>query len=176
MSVIAPAVAPLKNAAIDHAVEFAHKRIAFVVEQLEAAGWDLRKAAPYPQGTMSRNQYRAAAARLALFSRLITHTKPSHRCGEPVIVVYSPEGAERFIAQARADAALEFDAYVSKLEGKVGEVTSAEIDGRWLWQGSILTVTKATGTERWKTTQIVNCSGLGTLYNQWPTRLLKGTK
>lgn len=176
MSPIEIAVAPLKAAAVGHAEVIAHQRIAHVVEKLEAAGWDMEVAAPHPHGLMSRAQYKTAAARRALYSRLVTRTATSHRHGTPDIVVYSPEGAARFVESVRADAALEFDAYIAKLVSKVGEVISAEICGRHLWQGSILTVVKATGTERWKTTQIVNVSVLGKLFNQWPTRQLKGTK
>jgi hypothetical protein len=51
----------------------------------------------------------------------------------------------------------------------------ASITGTHIWGHSVLTVTLPNGTvERWKTQQIVNQSKLGLLFNQWPSRKMKG--
>ena len=106
-------------------------------------------------------------------SSVSKHTKASTRYGDPVIVVRCEEAINRVVAQAREAAGASFDAYVIKMVTKIGGVDSASVAGYHLWNGSVLTVTKGDVVERWHTQQIVNCSSLGTLFNQWPTRLMK---
>jgi hypothetical protein len=81
---------------------------------------------------------------------------------------------ERFITRAKEDAAAQYDSYVQKLIGKIGEVTAASLDGDHVWGFSYLTVTLPNGKkEVWKTQMIVNISKLGKLFNQFPTRKMK---
>lgn len=82
------------------------------------------------------------------------------------------EMIERFIDEVKEATGGSFDAYVAKLVAKVGDCDSASVEG-YLWQYSILTVTKGETVERWKTQQIVNVSCLGKAFNQWPTRKMK---
>ncbi|MNE44768.1 hypothetical protein D3C80_1390130 [compost metagenome] len=86
----------------------------------------------------------------------------------------SPNGCALFVKQAQENASAQYDAFIAKLEAKIGEVTAAILSGEHVWGHSILTVTKADGTtEKWKTQMIVNVSVLGNLFNQWPTRKVK---
>jgi hypothetical protein len=94
--------------------------------------------------------------------------------GDPELVRISEERYARMREQVRQDAGASFDAYVAKLTAKVGEgVISASVVGH-LWDYSILTVEKTSGIEQWRTQQILNVSCLGKVFNQWPTRKMKG--
>jgi len=170
---IAAAVNPMRQAAIDHAVEVTTAWLADVCAGIES-GADLNVVAPYPRSNMSRRDYLAAQAYRNLITRLFETTREGYLHTSPVIIgERRPDSAKAILAQAAADAAASFDAYVAKLTGKIGDCTSAEVSGL-LWFGSTLTVTKNDGTtQRWNTKQIVNCSILGKLFNQWPTRQQK---
>ncbi len=175
MSPIEIAVSPLKAIAMDSAGEFARKIINQYLTKLEAAGWDLNVAFPRPHGRMSREAYRSAAAQHSLATRITIHTKPSRRFNDPNIVARCEASENKFVEDCRRNAGEQFIAYVSKLTNKIGEVTEASLESRSVWAHSILTVTKVDGSkEAWKTQQIINVSKLGTPFNQWPTRKLKG--
>lgn len=170
---IADAVNPMRQAAIDHAVRATSKWI----EQLCARvplGADLHTVAPRPHARMSRAEYRMAQEYVNLMHRLFVVERESYRVDAPAIIkARRPEGTAKLLDEAARDAAASFDAYVAKLTGKAGACVSATVTGM-LWDGSLLIVTKPDGTvERWYTQQIVNCSSLGKLFNQWPTRKQK---
>ena len=131
----------------------------------------MRAYAPYPSSA-GRCYKQKLAFRKAVES-VVTYAAAYTRGGEPQIVSVSAEKVERFVRDAREGASASFDAYAEKLAGKVGTVRSASICGATLWHGSTLTVETEEGTQRWRTTQIVNVSVLGKLFNQWPTRRLK---
>lgn len=179
MNPIEKAVEPLKSASMEAARESASQYLAKLKDKLEAAGWDLQVAAPYPTGKESREWYlqkKTLRNNLQyLTSKDPANARYSIRLTDPVMVVWDDEAEQRFINNRMKDAASEFEAYVYKLKTKVGEVVSAEmtyVSG--LWYNSILTVTKEDKiVERWKTSCIVNCSVLGKLFNQWPTRKMK---
>lgn len=170
---VAAAIAPLKAAAMDHAEQESREHVARVVEQF--VGKDLNVVAPRANSKMGRMQYRQAQSRRGM----ITSILKTERVGDtfavnaPEMLVRDAAKEARFIKDDREAAGVSFDAYVMKLEGKVGQgVTAASVTGR-LWTGSVLTVQKCDVTERWHTQQIINRSVLGTLFNQWPTRLMK---
>lgn len=170
---VAAAVLPLKNAAIERAVEVANA----VIEDVRFALTNREfKRLPYPKSfNMGRNEWMQAKAQYDLESRLIeTDGHARIAMGEVQLYKMSPKAADRFVAQAREDAAAQYDAFVAKLVTKVGEVEAADLEGNHVWGYSFLKVTKADGTtETWKTQQIVNVSKLGTVFNQWPTRKVK---
>jgi hypothetical protein len=170
-SVVGLAVAPLK----DEAVVIARSRAEAALIQLgEAlAGTDLRVSAPYPRANMGRAAHLMAKQRYQLARRLMNYTSGIRVDDPQPATGINPEVLASMVDQAGQDAAASFDAYVIKLEGKVGACDTAKVDGRSLWHGSILTVTKGEAVERWKTQQIINVSVLGTVFNQWPTRLMK---
>ena len=167
------AVLPLKNAAIEHAVEVAYaitERVRFAL-----AGREFKRL-PYPQSfNMGRNEWAKAKSAYDLESRLIeTDGDCRPALGEVQLYKMSLKAIDRFLDQVREDAAAQYDAFVAKLVTKVGEVETADLEGNHVWGYSFLKVVKADGTtETWKTQQIVNVSKLGTVFNQWPTRKVK---
>ena len=174
MTPIAAAVMPLKEGAVQRAVAQRREYIEGFVAA-NPAGTDLRTKYPYPNGRMSRAEYRKYD-NAARFARMVLKQVERQFCGnygDPEIVAGpNTEAIERMLTATAQATAAEFDAYVAKLEGEVGECDEASVEGA-LWNGSILTVRKGKRVERWKTQQIVNWSGLGTAYNQWPTRKVK---
>ena len=170
---IAEAVNPSREAAVEHAVDRANKLIESIKAELISAEMNLDMVAPMPNSKMSREEYKQTMARYQ-FVNNITERPVTRRVSEARIALgFNQEGIDRFIEAIKIDAASEFDAYVAKLEAKVGDCVAATVDGN-LWNESILIVTKADGAvERWKTQMIINISSLGKLFNQFPTRKLK---
>jgi hypothetical protein len=170
------ALHPLKAEAVAYAREDAQKVIDRVYKELKEAGFDIDVAAPYPNSRKDgQSAFKQKRAKYGLFHSLTERATDSyHIRGEPNIVKLSDDGCSRFIEQSAESAALQYDAFICKLVSKVGEVTGATIIGDHVWGWSILTVTKADGSEqKWKTQQIRNYSVYGTPYLQWPTRIIK---
>lgn len=173
---VAAAVAPLKEAAVQYAVEEAQKVVVKVKALYEAGGWNLDVVAPRGNSLRDSKQvYREKMAKHAFFSQFAKPASHSRSMKDPDMRVWSEEGVARFLKIAEENAGLDFDAYVAKLVGKVGEgVEEASVVGRYLWLGSVLSVRKAGGeVERWSTKQIVNFSVYGKAFNQWPSRKVK---
>lgn len=174
---IAAAVLPLKAEAIDRAEKEARQQVTWAVKKLEAAGWDLKKVAPRPDGNLPRNQYSQMEADRKFFFGLVNQTNRTsfYEPSAPELVEMDSERVEAFIRYAREDAANQYDAFIAKLEEKVGAgVLVATLSGNHVWGHSILEVTKTGGTvEKWKTQMIVNISKLGKVFNQFPTRKTK---
>jgi hypothetical protein len=175
MTPIATAVQPLKTDAIERAEKDANDLIDRIEAALSEHGWDIDKAAPrgnaFKDGSLV---YKSKMAKHRLYLAVTTYTQPTRRPGEPHIRRASPENRARFIAESRQIAAAQYDAFVAKLEAKVGTHTAAILTGNHVWGSSLLTVDLPDGrTERWTTKQIVNVSSLGKLFNQWPTRRVK---
>lgn len=167
------AVAPLKAEAIARAEVEANKLIERVLADLAEHGMDRQSAAPFPRSmNCTREQYVRQRGKYQLYRAF---TKAADRASsrspnDPDPCVRDEERVARFIEAAKEDAALQYDAFVAKLVAKVGECDSATLAGSHVWGSSVLTVTKGSTVERWKTQQIVNVSKLGKLFNQWPTR------
>jgi hypothetical protein len=176
-SPIATAIAPLRDAAIEDANALFDQQVLKAVSKLEAANWDINAAAPIPAGYLSRAEYlRQQAVRGFLTSITIGRASNSSFMDAPKFVDMDEARIEKARQQTKDEASASFDAYSAKLQKKVGAVESAELvgDGANLWAYSVLRVTLADGAEQcWKTQRILNCSGLGTLFHQWPTRLMK---
>ena len=172
-SAIFQAIYPMRAAAITRAVERAENMIDTIKSQLTDAGMNLDLVAPMPNSRMSREDYKQTLA-LYQFVNNITERPATRRMHEERIALgFSETGIQMFLDTIKIDAAADFDAYVTKLEAKVGDCVAATVDGN-LWNESILTVTTADGAvERWKTQMIINVSSLGKLFNQFPTRKLK---
>ena len=168
---IEAAVRPLKEEAIDRAVSLAEKIIREVKEELARVEWDANKVAPMPSSHMSTATYRQGKTKYTLY-RLVT--KPLHgsrRLKDPDVRVESKEHEDRFLAKAREDAALSYEAFILKMVEKIGKVESAKLTGTHVWGYSFLDVVKEGGLkERWKTSMIVNVSKYGLLFNQFPSR------
>lgn len=166
---VGAAIYPLKAAAVARATQDAQKVVDRVAAELAEAGGVL---APYPtRRAVSERDYERAMSKYRLWSVLTVGDKTSYRPSDVQTGTMSENGAEWFIAQAQAQAAEQYDAFVCKLVNKIGDgATVATLDGSHVWGHSILTVTKPGGVERWKTQQIVNYSKFGLPYNQWPSR------
>ncbi len=175
MTPIAQAVQPLKAQAQAAAREQAQKRIDWARKVLAEAGFDMEVAAPCPKSNIGREAYKQAMARRDFLKGIVARESGlCRRFGEPDIVAVDEERAAMVIANWEQMAGASFESFVAKLEGKVGEHAAASmlVDGTWAY--SLVEVTKPDGTvQRWKTQMIVNTSSLGTLFNQWPTRLVK---
>lgn len=170
---IANAVAPLKQQAMDRAELAVTERIEAALAQLAAVGNDLNKVAPQPHGMMGRATYKQAQALRAFLEAITVSTQASRRHGEPNLRVVAPGGIARLVSITREEAAGSYEAFVAKLEQKVGDHRAAALDGSSVWGHSVLHVTTPAGAQRWVTKQILNVSVLGKLFNQWPTRLAK---
>jgi len=177
---IALAVEPLRQLAIERAEEAAHKMIERATAELEAAGNDLKVVAPYPSSNLSTAEYRKQLAKYQFFVSITTSRDPiaaSMTRYSTNLIDISPELVERFIQRSRENASFEYEAFVTKLVAKVGEVKTAKLEGDSVWQYSYLTVTKQDGSkECWKTQMILNQSIYGKLFNQFPTRKMKAAK
>ena len=180
---VGKAVWGVKSQAVAFASGQAHRVVAHVAEELEAHGWDINAAAPYPKWNDASTNAAQAKARYQLFQAL-TKDDPAlgyqgGRPGQPRIVILAEDnprwGVEKLLNETREATAAAYDAFVCKLVAKVGaDVLCASLEGSHVWDHSILTVTKTDGTvERWKTQQITNYTAYGSPYLQWPTRKVK---
>ena len=172
---IAESVLPLKQAAEDRARTAIVECIDATLADLAAVGNDVNVFAPYPQSGIGRKEYMIRLARRQFVESITAAVKSSLRTNEPYIRVPSTEGRERAINNTVEAATAAYDAYVAKLESKIGEVADAVLStGGGVWYDSKLAVVKLNGiTETWSTKCILNVSSLGKVFNQWPTRLLK---
>lgn len=173
-NVIIAAVAPLKADAIARAEKDARELVAKVAAKLEAAGWDLNVAAPSSDRRRDDERTQAIKDGRRSLYHSVTKSRPdqSYRLDAPYLVDMDPALVDRFIENAKRDAALQYDEFVAKLAIKVGKgATAATLEGNHVWGDSYLSVTMPGGIgQRWHTQQIVNVSKLGKLFNQWPTR------
>ena len=174
MNHIANAVAPIKQASIDAAVEATKEMIARFTAELEKANWDLNLAFPRPNGFGSRSAYmQKKAARDFAFS-LVRTVDSSYRPNQPMFVRMCEESIARALVVAAKDAAAQYEAYVVKLINKVGECDSAVMGFmNGVWHDSDLVVTKGDSKEVWNTKCIINRSVHGKVFNQFPTRKRK---
>lgn len=171
---IEAAVAPLKADAIKRAEQEANKLVDRVRTELAAAGNDLQKCAPYPRTNVDRMTYQRYLSRYQLFHAICKLRAATRRLDDPNYADVNDALVLRFIDQAKADAAAQYEAFVAKLISKIGGVTEAVLEGNHVWSYSYLRVVTAAGEQQtWKTQQIVNVSKLGKLFNQWPTRKVK---
>jgi hypothetical protein len=165
----------MKADAVLSARQDAEAVIAKAYTDLEAHEWDLNATAPYPDSLRDgREEYRRKQAKHNLYSSLTRADSNTYVRRGPKLVHASDEGAARFIDLSEREAAAQYDSFICKMVGKVGEVTATEIAGDHVWGHSILTVTLPDGTvQRWKTQQIINYSVYGRPYLQWPSRIVK---
>ena len=173
---IETAVAPLKVDAAKRAIREATEFVAKFSDKLDAVDGDVLALNPYPKNA-SRSEYKQYEAFGNTINALtVPDPKRPYKgwVGSPYYKVIDQDRVARFIETSKEIAELQYDAFVGKLCAKIGEVSSASLRGNHVWAYSILDVVKADGSvESWKTQQIVNCSALGTLFNQWPTRKVK---
>lgn len=173
-SPIRKAVEPLIADAQKWAAKMAREHIAKVIQELVAADWDLEKAAPYPRSMgVSRADFTFGMRRFNFFRAITTPRKSSRNMHEPNFCDRNPAAIEKIVKEARKDAAAKYEAFIEKLEQKVGAHTSAKLQGNHVWGWSFLTVETPSGEQIWKTRQITNVSVLGLYFPQWPSRKVK---
>ena len=182
MNAIALAVEPLRAAAVEAATLKAREFLTRVSETLVKNDGDLNNFAPYPNGNMMRKDYVAALNYRKALESVTKHDEARYELegifsGRPRGPYYRRmdfDVSARFVKNAQEDASSQFDAYIAKLNAKIGEVKTATLEGNFVWSYSIITVTKEDGSvENWKTQMILNVSVLGKLFNQFPTRKVK---
>lgn len=170
---IALAVEPLREAAMDRAAARAKEILLDISFKLTAASGDRNAFAPYPKGTDGK--YVEKKSYYDLVRRCTKSSYTSRSMKDPDSGEMNFDVSFRFVEDARKDASAQYDAFIAKLNSKIGEgVVSAELTGNHVWGYSILTVTKEDGSvEKWKTQMIINVSKLGNVFNQFPTRKMK---
>jgi len=174
MNLIAQAVEPLKQQSVDSAVNFAKDQVERMLKRLEEANWDAKIVNPCVGTYCSRETYMRYQNTRNFISTITKWTKAVRRPSEPEIVEKDEEGIARYLEQTAKDAGLDFEAFVYKLNKKVGEVTSAELGSDNVWYDSYLIVIKPDGEKQvWNTQIITNYSKYGKAFNQFPTRQIK---
>lgn len=174
---IALAVEPMRQDAIDSAEKTARLVIDGVRNKLAAHDGDFNAAYPYPHGS-DRNYKYIIYTRNEARSLMIPDASRPHKSyihNSPYYMVMDDESCSKYIKMQKQMASEQFDLYVAKLSGKVGTCDNAELTRayRGVWGDSLLTVQKGEIIERWRTQHILNRSKLGLWFNQFPTRLLK---
>ncbi|QPI17949.1 hypothetical protein POP12_157 [Pectobacterium phage POP12] len=174
---VALAVEPLRADAMDKAEKAARVRVADVIAELKENDMDAQVTAPYPMSGFGRADYAEKKGHYS-FVRMLTSRDPERtvvcpRMNDPEYRIENQEAVEHFVNRCREMASESYDAYICKLIGKIGDADKAELSGNFIWNESVLTVTKGEEVSRWKTQMIVNVSKLGKLFNQFPTRKMK---
>lgn len=170
------AVEPLLSQAEDAAFMSATNIINKVMEDLESHGWDINACAPWPSSVgirLGHPDYVGMKSKHTLYHSLVQLVSSTYQPGRPEIVKRDPDRQKRFIDEARRNAAFQYEAFIIKLENKIGGHSDAILKGSHIWDYSILEVTTPEGIEYWKTHTIINVSKLGKIFNQYPTRKVK---
>ena len=175
MNLIANAVAPLKQQAIDSAVAFATEQVERMLKKLELAGWDADAVNPPVRSSYCGRETYMRYQNIRNFISTITNSVTVGRSPrDPDVRVKDEVGITRYLAETAKDAGIDFEAFVHKLNKKVGEVVSANLASDNVWYNSYLVVEKADQVkEIWNTKIITNYSKYGKAFNQFPTRLVK---
>lgn len=141
------------------------------VEMVEAHKHDLNKAYPYPAHREQRETARMMHENRRFAEKFFQGATSSNYQAGVYIVVRRDNNEE--VIQALADKMVSdyFDGYIYKLSKKIGKPVKTATHEGSLWTNCKLTVTCEDGeTQVWHTKCIFNCSCLGKVFNQWPTR------
>lgn len=174
---IKTAVAPMLDAALIRAEQEVRQDAAYILAHLAEHDNDIKSAYPHPEDKTDRYQIETANE-MRQRAREVTQRDPKRQSA------YGSKGSEYVVPnQAAIDSAVQkakshvtanYEAFVAKLNSKIGPVLEASAQGYDAWSSSLLTVKTVTGEiEKWRTNVIINRSSLGTLFNQWPTRKVK---
>jgi hypothetical protein len=175
------AISPLKNDAVKSALAIAHDDIESVKKNLEASGWDREKVASYPASNWATpcKDYQMKVEMYKFVCSITagddSKNSGSRKLNDPYFVVMSNAGIDNYLEMVARDAGSRYVSFVAKMVKKIGDVADASLEGNHVWGNSILTITREDGSrERWFTQQIINVSKWGRLFNQWPSRKMKG--
>ena len=156
-------------------VDMAKNKMARLIERHkdELMKADMKYFAYAPRPSAGRDANYKEKLALHLFIRQIVSVESNTPATvESVADGFNQQGIDRLIEQAGKEAAQGFEAYIKKLESKVGKYDSVDYFGD-LFSFSVLKVTKDGVSESWKTQMIMNVSKYGKLFNQYPTRKVK---
>lgn len=177
MNQIKLAIEPLRQISVDNAEKKATSVVKAAIEILESNDWDLSLVAPRPSSNMwDRVAYNEQNSKYLLYVAITDGVADDNRSSYRKMRIRNIEREQKYINNAKEEANFAFDKYVAKMISKIGDVDSAELSNVYannVWGYSILTVVKDGVKTNWKTQQIINCSKLGNLFNQWPTRKMK---
>lgn len=187
MNLVEQAIAEIREQTVEHIVNQAQIQVNRILRTLEEANWDLEVVYPYPKSygpnaVHDRKKYKSMLDIHNFALRLTKTDKVKHpycrKMNDPDYRVRNEDGIKHYMNTVREAADASFKSFVFKLTEKIGleNVVSVELDPiyKWLWDYSILHVTRNDGAkEKWKTQIIVKTSCLGTVFNQWPTRKVK---
>jgi hypothetical protein len=167
-SPIAVATLPMREEAIASATAYANSMIELVQSWLDS-GYRPQYPKNLSGSASARARYKKYEAEKALLFALIG-TNEYYRATE-----VNSEKVAIYIAKCQELGIKNWQSFVNKLIGKTSDVADARlVSNVGVWSYNILEITKTDGTvEKWKTQTIVNCSCLGTYFNQYPTRLMK---
>jgi hypothetical protein len=158
---------------IDGAVEYKDDSINASLKTLKNNDWDINNLL---DSRMSRSYNMDVQRYYESFTDAV-NPQSSHfrsKLREPNIRVEDKKAIKSMLKETAQAAQLNYDKFIAKIVGKVGEpVVSAELKGN-IWTGCVLTVeTKEGETQVWDTKIIINISKLGKVFNQFPTRRKK---
>lgn len=171
-SAVGAAVWPLKLAAVQAAGKAAQDRINEMVDTLTKANWQLDEVAPRP--SFRDRSYQADIARRVHQQYEIVFNVRYGFSGK-ALAQRNSEREVKYVADAEARAAYQYDLFVLKLVAKIGpDAVSAFLIGDHVWSYSLLTVDMKDGSvQHWKTQQIINTSKHGLCFPRWPSRKMK---
>lgn len=182
LDLVTEAILPMRELAQDSAEKIIKERIEETLHTLENEfSWDRGAMAPYPSSLReSRIDFKMKVNKYYFLGEITNPLKGVTMMGEPVYCRPDEKRIAKALEKARDLAAFTFDCYAAKLAKKVGtDVVSAKAEslGNDLWQSSKLVVYHTDGAfSTWNTNTIVNCSVLGKLFLQFPTRKEKPKK
>lgn len=169
---VAAAVEPLRNDAIQRAEEAAKKKIEKMKDKFQSDFQNnLKNIVPFKMSCY-HPEYKQRSDFKKMIESLTTRIADQHYSEN--VREFDKTKTDKFIELSKANADAKYTAYINKLIFKVGDCKSATLEGSHVWGSSFLTIEKEDGVQEiWKTQMIINCSKLGNLFNQFPTRKVK---
>ena len=167
------AVEPLKEQAVLYAKEAAQTAIRHYTNDLINSNNDIDVAAPIARPDTPRWKRLPMQYRRAVFLEITKRRNPTRGMNseEPNYADICKTGVNTYINRRMRETAEQYEAFIDKLEKKVGPHKSAILTGDHVWGCSILEIEFSDGrVEKWKTNQIDNISKFGKPFYQWPSR------
>ena len=165
-----------------------HAQLNELLKELAEDGWDAHKRFAFPHGNQSRTDYQIQRSRYELMIHYTEQDGDPYACRgmhDPDIRKEKPGNRLRIFIKADEMAVAALEGFCWKLTGKIDDEMVAStgrngiqsisyIGGTDPWGWSFIRVHFVNKTcQNWRTRMIINCSCLGKLFNQWPTRLMK---
>ncbi|PKO94022.1 MAG: hypothetical protein CVU15_01485 [Betaproteobacteria bacterium HGW-Betaproteobacteria-1] len=138
-------------------------QIEMLVKKLELNDMDINKTWPNPRYGVDILEYHYAISFIDF--------KDKNYWNAPSPVKLNEEKIQKIIKCSKFMARESLDAYVTKLQEKIGEKVSSALIRGDLWEHSVLEVKTVSGKEiMFRTQKIVNSSKYGKAFYQFPTR------